>query len=93
MFGKQFKALLGVAAFEAKGLFDFMLMHYDVANAVHQAILVAAKAHPQLVGSVMGHLIYPMYVQDPQDILVPYTGRLISETVLDQTDGFRHNVI
>ena len=91
--GKKFEALLGIGTFEAENPFDLILIHDDVADAIHYSILVAAKAHPQFMCQAVHSLIHPVHIKDTEDVPVPYVGGLVSKSVLDKIEGLEHSVI
>ena len=45
---------------EVEGLFDLLLVHGDVADTVHQAVVLAAQVHPQFAGQPVGVFIHPV---------------------------------
>ena len=90
---EQLEALLEVVVLEGEGLFDPLVMHGDVTDAVHQAETPAPQIHPEFVGLAVNCLADPVHVENPENVPVPKVGCIKSDPVLQHGRGLRYHVV
>ena len=78
------KALLNVIGLEAEGFVNMMLVHDDVAEAIHDAESAAMKPCPELVSLTMRGWIGPVDIEDGENVPIPKAGGFKTESVLQQ---------
>ena len=91
--GEKLEALLDVVGFEGESLFDPVLMHGDVADAVHEAEAPATQVHPEFIGPAVECLVDSVDIQNPQNVPAPQLGGIEADPVLQHGRCLRYHIV